>query len=676
MSCDDEGFITSEINCADEEAYCEETEAGAICLLRECDPDEGSICMDGDVFQCDERGTGYSMIEDCGEEQYCADGECQDCSVEICDGLDNDCDGLIDENLTLTCENDCGIGEMTCRNGIYPACTALSEEGELCIDIDQFCETIPIKLEMPLPSAEEGLGVDVVFVFDRSGSFSDDLSTFQTEATQLTNRLGAELNDLAIGLGSFVDAPCYGFGYGDDFGYELNLSLTTELDRLNAIIDEMYIFSGSDEPESQLEAMYQALTGEGVAVSSGSCAGIADIPPSDMEWRDRAISFLFMSTDADFHQPTDVDYPYPHNATNIIDVALERGTRIYTLLSGTTIADSDAYLIAEATGGEVLNLDASSSELVGTVSEAVFDALSNTEVALVPEGDDAGFVTDIFPSHVSGLDLLTNTTLDVTVTLLSTVDPTGVEQIFTFDLVFYINNGEVSRIPVSITIPADTPEVCDNRPPIIRFLDVPESLLVGETTTVTVEAEEPDDNPMFYSWGTSAGTLLEPSDQTTLLTAPDSGGLIDISVIVSDLDASYDTASALVHIRGDECLAEVTGRLDVGLTEGRMVHVGDFPTESNYSGASCGGESGSEGTVILNVHLSGTYLITVETVAGWEETSWVVYIREPDCVTEVGCFNGDELEIELDVGSYFLFLDTNSEGTYAFNLFVERTCCD
>jgi hypothetical protein len=585
--------------------------------------------------------------------------------IEVsCDAEDNDCDGLIDEDISIPCENDCGIGEMICRNGEYPACSTITEDGEVCIDISFFCETIPVELEMPLPTLEEELGVDVVFVFDRSGSFYDDLATFQTQATTLTTRLGEDLDNLAVGLSSFVDAPCFGFGYGTDFGYELNLALTTELSMLNSVIDTLDIRSGSDGPESQLEAMYQALTGEGVSVTSGSCAGVASIPPSDMEWRDRSISFLFMSTDADFHQPTDASYPYPHSATNVIDAALELGTRVYTLQSAGTI-DDDAYRIADATGGEVLELDSSSSELVSTVTEAVFNALANTEVQLIPEGDDAGFVTDIFPSYVSGLDLLTNTTMDVTVTLLSSVDPTGEEQIYTFDLVFYVNDGEVARRPVTITIPADDPKDCNNRPPIIRFLDVPQTLLTGETATVSVEADEPDDNPMLFNWESSGGSLLEPIAQSTVFTAPDTGGLVDISVLVSDFEERSDSASTLVHIRGDECIAEVTGWLDIGLTEGRMVLEGS--RGANDSGGSCGGDDGGEGTVILSVHEAGTYLITVEPLA-----SWVIYLRETDCETELACIDGDEMEVDLDEGEYFLFLDTNTGGSGIINLYIER----
>ncbi len=61
-------------------------------------------------------------------------------AVETCDGLDNDCDGLVDEDLTRGCTTACGSGSETCSAGAWGGCSAPAVEAELCNGADDDCD--------------------------------------------------------------------------------------------------------------------------------------------------------------------------------------------------------------------------------------------------------------------------------------------------------------------------------------------------------------------------------------------------------------------------------------------------------------------------------------------------------------------------------------------------------
>lgn len=68
-------------------------------------------------------------------------GGCGD--VELCNNLDDDCDSRVDENLSRNCGTDvgeCSAGTETCQAGTWMGCSAVGPTPEVCDGLDNNCD--------------------------------------------------------------------------------------------------------------------------------------------------------------------------------------------------------------------------------------------------------------------------------------------------------------------------------------------------------------------------------------------------------------------------------------------------------------------------------------------------------------------------------------------------------
>lgn len=126
--CAADGMSFTLVPC--KEAFCEEGE----CLPWVCTPDE-TVCDGNVVTQCDPWGSTFLDEEtDCeAEAGCCIGGACQVSEAESCDGLDNDCDGLVDNGVLSPC-GDCNQACKVSSAGVDG--TPFSEGGWQDYDVE------------------------------------------------------------------------------------------------------------------------------------------------------------------------------------------------------------------------------------------------------------------------------------------------------------------------------------------------------------------------------------------------------------------------------------------------------------------------------------------------------------------------------------------------------------
>lgn len=358
--------------------------------------------------------------------------------------------------------------------------------------------TFTVEVETGLPEA-----LDLFLLSDLTGSFYDDLPNMRNSVPSLVDGLSGIAEDVQFGLGTFADKPIYPFGgwyynsgwyTAPDYVYRTELALTNDGAALQTAVNGLRTVAGLDEPEAQLEALFQ------VALRS-----------QELGFRENAFKAVVIQTDARFHYADDpyrtttdgTPYPLvantgetresltPNNGDAVIDLwedypaitqvrdALVRSGIVPIFAVTENVVGTYQALVDQWGFGNVVTLNSDSSNLVQTVTSGIDRALN--DVKLVVESDDFDYVRQI-ASDVSGekegidedVPAGDRARFEVTLEDRSSDDLTG-------DDTIYLTAAGYGRTTVNVTVPRPSEDpaedpVEDADDPLVVDLDAVETV--------------------------------------------------------------------------------------------------------------------------------------------------------------------------------------------------------
>lgn len=356
----------------------------------------------------------------------------------------------------------------------------------------------PLDIDVQVRSA------DVYFLMDTTGSMGGEITNLKATLTSgsfiagcsggVIGAIRCTIPDAYFGVGRYDDFPYGSYGGGSDVVYEHLQDIDVSVAASQTAVNSLNASGGADFPESQSQALYATVTGNGLGSSylaprTGCPAGTFGYPC----FRDDAIPIIINITDAAMHNGPDSSIDYSGIPTaaawgTVVSELNARSARVITIVSGSSSsALSDANALADATGSYdsagaryVYQVDSSGSGLDMEIVDAVVD-LANfnridisaraTDDAATPGVDERDFVQSIAanawgPGNCSGISggttfiqCLPGTQVDFSIAFRNDfVMPTTVPQTFTF-FIEIVGDGSfiIDRIPVRILVPPVVP---------------------------------------------------------------------------------------------------------------------------------------------------------------------------------------------------------------------------
>lgn len=232
--------------------------------------------------------------------------------------------------------------------------------------------------------------LDLVFVFDVTGSMSDEIDQMKARATEIVQRVQAIVPDTVFAVATLSDYPLVtgggslfdilgqliSFGSGDDYPWRLDLDFTPQAARVQTAINHIGLMDGGDNPESYLRALKEV---------------------QSLTWRPRTRRIVVLFGDSYAHDP-DPGPDAQMNTTddisqaNAIQGLRDAGISVLSIHSGGASAPFFNQ-VSKETGGQAFELPSAAAAPEAVVDMVKRDVSILRQVTLQPDAPYRGWVS-------------------------------------------------------------------------------------------------------------------------------------------------------------------------------------------------------------------------------------------------------------------------------------------
>ncbi len=262
--------------------------------------------------------------------------------------------------LLLLCAHLCACGAKT---GLEIPDAQVEAGVDATLDAGLPCVEIPFDggpVDLDLQTEAQLARADIVFLIDTTASMRDEINRIRERLRdRLAPAIEAEIPDTQIGVATFEDFPVEPYGSDGprpDSPFRMLLPVTDDLSQVQAAVNGIDLGNGVDDPESQVEALYQIATAEGlgsyVPASFGCPMGGAGYPC----FRFDALPVVLLFTDQVFHNGPGGSRPYdtrvrpaPHSYNDAVLALNQLDIRVIGFDSGDGDPAADLRAIARDT---------------------------------------------------------------------------------------------------------------------------------------------------------------------------------------------------------------------------------------------------------------------------------------------------------------------------------------